>query len=223
LRIIYKNIVEVYTGDAGLASDGGFEAGFDIDFVKWLDSLKKQSEFLNRFKKQVQEIIDQVELWLKYPARELESLLKTVDDDAKHDSRDLILRYLVRGKYYTRLGDLIERPKIEKSADIVDNYFQITLDISRIYYEGIFDKGSDLDYLGEEKDDESEEIKHRRKMEKQVGDFADGLGSMTGLYIATAFKGVLGDRLEDAQKIAPFFTGLYARKVAELSMHKHLT
>ncbi len=137
-----------------------------------------------------------------------------------------IYKYLVKGSITTRVGKTITRPEITKPSDLKENYTQLTLDLARIYYEWTFDwQGDDPDiylpYVA--KPDVNDEKKNvHKKRGQELGDLADGIGAATGTAIASVFKGILGDRAEIAEIVAPYFVGLYFRKFMEIKVFHEL-
>jgi hypothetical protein len=135
-------------------------------------------------------------------------------------------KYLVKGKFKTRVGKEIESPKWKSISDLKENYLQLTLDLARIYFEWIFDwQGKDLQfylpYVANAKEEETKKYAHLERSLK-LGDFADGIGAATGEAIGAAFKGLLGDRAEIAEIVGPYFVGLFFRKGMELKVFHEL-
>ena len=137
-----------------------------------------------------------------------------------NDVRILIYNYLTKGKCKTRLGGEIIMPEQEGS----DWSLYTLLGIIRIVNESVYDSrfGNDLPWIAE---DSSPAAQRFKKYELQASNLGDRIGSTLGRAASVSAVSLINPvlKLPDEATIAiSYISGIQARKVAEIQMHRFL-
>ena len=137
-----------------------------------------------------------------------------------NDVRILIYNYLTKGKCKTRLGSEIIMPEQEGS----DWSLYALLGIIRIVNESVYDSrfANDLPWIAEDNSSAAERFK---KYELQASNLGDRIGSTLGRAASVTAVSLINPvlKLPDEATIAiSYISGIQARKVAEMHMHRFL-
>ncbi len=150
--------------------------------------------------------------------KDIVQLFINAQSGSAHELDNKIVSYLVLGSAPTRLGGEITLP--EQQAD--DKPLLTLLGLIRVIAEHTLDEQFGLPWLAE---DNSEEATRYKTWETKAGDAGDTVGGALGRAVAVGIAGVLNPFLKLPDEFSlgvSYFTGVMARKGAELQMHRYL-